>query len=185
MSTTPERLRNVDAFIRDEYPSLCRYVYSTLGNRDDTLETVQEAFLRFHEIQIKANGEVKDRALLFRLARNLTVDLIRRRKVRQAYRQDVETVMRPVRVLANPEQIASEREQRRLAEAAFEKLNERQRECLLLRNSGLSYKDIALVLGLSPESIGPTLGRAIRKFRAAYDEIVGTKNRTREVQRTG
>ncbi len=47
-------------------------------------------------------------------------------------------------------------------------MNERQSQLLILRYSGLSYKEIAGSLGLSPTSIGPLLVRAEREFEECY-----------------
>ena len=47
-------------------------------------------------------------------------------------------------------------------------MNERQSQLLMMRYSGLSYKEIAGILGLSPTSIGPLLVRAEREFEECY-----------------
>jgi RNA polymerase sigma-70 factor (ECF subfamily) len=47
-------------------------------------------------------------------------------------------------------------------------LPERQRECLALRAEGLSYAEIAGVLGLAPSSVGTLLARAERAFKDTY-----------------
>ena len=47
-------------------------------------------------------------------------------------------------------------------------MNPRRAELLVLRYSGLGYRDIAEVLNLSPTSIGPLLLRAEREFAKYY-----------------
>jgi RNA polymerase sigma-70 factor (ECF subfamily) len=59
-------------------------------------------------------------------------------------------------------------EQQDLARQVLAKMNERQAQLLTLRYSGLSYKEIAGILGLSPTSIGPLLVRAEREFEECY-----------------
>jgi transcriptional regulator len=44
----------------------------------------------------------------------------------------------------------------------------RQAELLIMRHSGMSYKEIAHTLHLSPASIGPLLLRAEREFEKQY-----------------
>ena len=51
-----------------------------------------------------------------------------------------------------------------MARAALAKMNPRQAQLLVMRYSGLAYKDIAQSLNLSPTSIGPLLLRAEREF---------------------
>lgn len=50
-------------------------------------------------------------------------------------------------------------------------MNERQSQLLVLRYSGLSYKEIAQALELSPTSIGPLLLRAEREFETRYQAL--------------
>lgn len=160
-----------------EYKPLCRYVYRIVGNREDTVELVQEACLRFCKMQSRVQGEQNERALLFRIARNLAIDLLRKRTVRTAHEKEAAwsnvVVLHPEE---SPEQRLLAKERHSLFQAVLAQLNEQQRECLLLRGSGLSYKEIAVALRLSSESIGPTLARALRKFRTLYEELV--ENRT-------
>ena len=45
-------------------------------------------------------------------------------------------------------------------------LNERERHCLLLRAEGLSYKEIADVVGISAKAVSVYLARGLKKFEA-------------------
>ena len=164
-------------FLRQEYESLCRYVYRLVGNRDDALEIVQDTCLRFCESGASADNS--NRALLFRIARNLSIDLLRKRNVRRINEGEVERGNVLIMPRDNPEQQLLKQERERLLSEVFESMEERQRECLMLRGSGRSYAEIADVLGLSPESIGPTLGRALRKFRILYEELAQARRVTR------
>jgi RNA polymerase sigma-70 factor (ECF subfamily) len=51
---------------------------------------------------------------------------------------------------------------------ALGQMNSRQSELLIMRYSGMAYKDIAAALNLSPTSIGPLLLRAEREFEKCY-----------------
>ena len=166
------QLLALEQFFRKEYESLCRYVYCIVSSSDDTVEIVQEAFLRYCEIHLQRPSKGKERSLLFRLARNLAIDSVRRRKVRVIRRRRVEEAAAASTPAADPEQLLLAKEQRQLAQSALERLNENQKDCLLLRAAGLSYKDIAGILQLSTESIGPTLARALEKVKTAYEELV-------------
>jgi RNA polymerase sigma factor (sigma-70 family) len=138
------------------------------------VELVQDACLRFCESPTEpSEAGGNDRARLFRIARNLAIDLLRRREVRRRYDPELERTNVLVLTRDNPEQRLLKKERRDLIEAVFKQMDERQKECLLLRGSGRSYGEIAAVLGLSPESVGPTLGRALRKFRTMYEKLAG------------
>ena len=49
----------------------------------------------------------------------------------------------------------------------------RDRQALLLRHAGYSYREIAAALGLAETSVGTTLVRASHAFRAAFQELHG------------
>jgi DNA-directed RNA polymerase specialized sigma24 family protein len=51
---------------------------------------------------------------------------------------------------------------------ALAKMNPRRAGMLVLRYSGMAYKDIAKSLGVSPTSVGPLLLRAEREFEKVY-----------------
>lgn len=156
-----------EVLFREQYAPLCRYVYRMVGGPDDTLEIVQEAFLRLWQSgrQVK---EGEEPALLFRLARNQVIDLLRRRNVRE--RNAREVAGRVLVMPADPERMAMGNERIRQAEEVLQELDPRQREVLRLRAFGFSYREIAEILGVNPESIGPTLTRGLRRFRLVHDE---------------
>jgi RNA polymerase sigma factor (sigma-70 family) len=169
------RQSEFEAFCRQEYEALFRYLYCITGNVDDAVEGVQESFLRLHELEQKRCDVENRRALLFRLARNLAIDVLRRRNVRADLQRNTGKRMLPIEFPPTPEDLLREKELRGLVEAALEELPEKQRTCLLLRNSGLSYRQIAGIVHLDPESIGPALGRALRRFKAIYAGLLETK----------
>ncbi len=175
----------IEQFCREEYAELYRYAYALLGNKDDALEVVQESFLRFY--QLAQAGEIRrhDRALLFRLARNLAFDRIRHQGVREAYAQGAQGTSQS-NVLAfapprTPEDLLLEKELQQCANQARARLSPKEQECLELRSNGLSYREVAAALSLNPNTIGSLMARALRHFRQAYEEILekkGTRHKT-------
>jgi DNA-directed RNA polymerase specialized sigma24 family protein len=55
--------------------------------------------------------------------------------------------------------------------AALDRPTLRDRQALLLRHGGYSYREIAAALGLAETSVGTTLVRAGQAFRAAFQEM--------------
>ena len=51
---------------------------------------------------------------------------------------------------------------------ALDQLAPRDREVLLLRQEGLSYKEIAQVVNVSPTSVGTLLARSLKRFASVY-----------------
>jgi len=57
--------------------------------------------------------------------------------------------------------------------AALDRLTPRDRQALLLRHAGYSYREIAAALHLAEGSVGTMLVRAGQVFRAAFKEMHG------------
>ncbi len=64
----------------------------------------------------------------------------------------------------SPEHCALGEERTRRLRAAIEKLPPQQRECMLLRSSGLRYREIAEILGINTSSVGPLVQRAVARL---------------------
>jgi RNA polymerase sigma-70 factor (ECF subfamily) len=57
------------------------------------------------------------------------------------------------------------------ARRALAQLPERDRQLLLLRHEGYSYREIAQILNLVPSGIGTMLARASEAFRRVYQDL--------------
>ncbi len=79
-----------------------------------------------------------------------------------------------------PEELLLEKETQRSAEQVLAKLSQKEQDCLELRYGGLSYREVAGILQLSPNTVGPLMARALRKFREAYVELVEKKDASHE-----
>jgi RNA polymerase sigma-70 factor (ECF subfamily) len=124
--------------------------FPSLPDHDDLVQETYVRTLRAHE-----RGRVPcARAFLFTTARNAAIDLFRRRRTR-VHEEISEFTAMPL-LEASPEIGDSlEREQR--LEVLLEgilALPERCRQVMMLRHlDGLSYKEIAERLGISPETV--------------------------------
>ena len=69
---------------------------------------------------------------------------------------------------ATPEETHAALEEQEHVRLVLAALDARQAELLLLRNSGLSYDELASALDLNPASVGTLLSRAQQAFRKEY-----------------
>ena len=145
---------------------LYRYLDRLSGEPELAADLAQETFVRLYE-----RGSLPDEpdAWLITVAMNL----FRNARSMQTRRRRLLTVTRAEGVLGDPapspfraEMDVSSRERVR---AALDALAERERQLLLLRAEGLSYREIAVTLDVNEASIGTLLARAKRAFREAYD----------------
>jgi RNA polymerase sigma-70 factor (ECF subfamily) len=149
---------------REHYRSLVRFLYRRIGDQARAEDLAQEAFVRAIE-----HEPAKPRAWLFTVAANLARDEGRRASVRRRHLTLIkaEAEARPPEP---PPDVALERQETvQQVRTALAQLAERDREALLLWEEGLSYGEIADVLGLSRGSIGTTLARARARLAAAFE----------------
>ena len=145
-----------------------------LGDRMETEDTLQEAFLKLSdEADLQARADVEVGAWLRRVALNLSFN--RLRSARRA-RTRLERVGRLERTdqestesdLSSPADLLLRQEERAAVRHALAEVPERQRECLLLRHSGYSYAEIAATLDIAIGSVGVLLARAEDAFGRTY-----------------
>jgi len=157
------------AVYRELYPSLARYVHRFTGDTDVAADIVQEAFLRLLEHDLPRD-EV--RPWIFVVATNLARDRVRKRERRRrllvANQAPRVTASSPFEDLERAERVAAVRR-------ALERLSERDRQMLLMREEGFRYSEIAEAVGVRPTSVGALVARALKRFSAAY-LAVGEKN---------
>jgi RNA polymerase sigma factor (sigma-70 family) len=129
-------------------------------------DIAQDAFARLASAD---PGEVSSpRGFLFRVARNLAVDAVRRRDASPVRAvANVETVVGPG-ASPSPEAVLIAEEERLALLAALEALPERARLALMLRKvEGLSPEEIAGRLGVSPRQVQRLIAQAIAEVHAA------------------
>jgi RNA polymerase sigma factor (sigma-70 family) len=161
---------NFDQTFDELYPPLVRYCHRLTGEQDVAEDIAQEAMVRLytHDVEGPLEGQ---RAWLFRTATHLVRDLYRvdenRKRLLQAYPVTPSATDTPDRALERGETQGR-------ARRALESLAARDREMLLMRYEGFSYKEIAEAVEVAAASVGTLLARAERKFAAVLDEKEAT-----------
>ncbi len=154
----------------ERFVSLYRYLDRLSGDPDLAEDLAQEAFVRLHRRREIPNDV---RAWLAAVASNLFRDERRRARRRQNLlaRQPADlTLGSPP---PSPDDDVERAEQRMLVRHALDRLAQRDREMLLLRHEGFSYREIANALGVAETGVGTMLIRATEAFRAAIKEKNG------------
>jgi RNA polymerase sigma factor (sigma-70 family) len=163
-----------DALFAHFYPELFGLVFRVLGDRMETEDMLQDAFLKLADepqLQVRPDGEVG--AWLRRVGLNLAFNQLRSasrararlERVGRLERSDEEQIDSEQ---ASPSSVVVRSEERNAVRRALAEVPERQRECLLLRHSGYSYAEIAASLGIAVGSVGVLLARAEHAFRTHY-----------------
>ena len=156
--------------VQPHEPALRAYLqarFPTLADHDDL---VQETYTRL--LRAQANGGVRyPKAFLFTAARNAAFDLFRRRgaKPTEAVTDLVElTVLEDIPGVG--EQMDQSYELEVLADAV-RALPDRCRQVIMLRYlDGLAYKEIAVQLGISAETVKVHMAKGMRRCAAFFAE---------------
>jgi RNA polymerase sigma factor (sigma-70 family) len=160
-----------DALFTRFYAELFGLVYRVLGDRMETEDTLQEAFLKLADLpELQGRPDEEVRAWLRRVGLNLAFNRARsarraRERLQRVGQQNLEEAVN------GPSTLVERDEQRAEVRRALAEVPERQRECLLLRHSGYSYAEIAATLGIAMGSVGVLLARAENAFRLQYRRL--------------
>jgi RNA polymerase sigma-70 factor (ECF subfamily) len=153
--------------------------YGLLGNREDALDAVQEAFVKVHRSLDRFQGKSSFYTWLYRIAVNAAIDLGRKGSHRQEveFREEIEPdEERGEYPVAPASEDPSERLMRKelgeIIEDAIGKLPSDQRTAIVLREiEGLSYKEIAGIMGCSEGTVMSRLHYGRKKLQ----EILGSR----------
>ena len=154
---------DIDALFEEVYPPLFRYCNRLTGDPDTAEDMAQEAFVRLLD-RGPRGPTLGLRVWVFRVATNLIRDAARQARNRRRILDGAP----PPEPTAGPESEAERRERIESVRAALARLAPRDREVLILRQEGFSYREIAQVVNVAPTSVGTLLARALRRFEAVY-----------------
>jgi RNA polymerase sigma factor (sigma-70 family) len=157
-----------ESYFERYWTGIYRLLLRMLGDPAEAEDLTLEAFYRLHEKGPALEPEANVGGWLYRVAMHLGLHSLRALRRRDSYERSAGQDALDTGTEASPLEIVSQRESRNLARAALARMDPRRSQLLLLRYSGMSYKDIAAALDLSPTSIGPLLLRAEREFEKRY-----------------
>lgn len=156
-----------DRLVKEHGPAVYRLAARLSPCREDAEDLLQETFLRAFKGLARFRGDSSPRTWLYRILLNLSRS--RRRPPpagRGAEEQAAPSAGDPARTTARRDLVA------RLL-AAIGRLPRRQREAILLRvRGGLSYGEIAEVMGIRKGAVKAHLVQARRKLLARFGEEV-------------
>lgn len=151
------------AYSNDVY----NYIYFLIGNHEQAKDILQETYLRAYNHYDSFKGE-NIRGWLFRIARNLTIDDIRKKKP-ISYFLDSIPILKSSEL--SPEQIALLNESEQELYIALSKLKLAYRDVIVLRKiKELSISETASVLGWSENKVKVNLFRGMKALRKELEK---------------
>ncbi len=161
-----------DAFAElvDRYRApVVRLAYRLTHDPDEAKDIAQDAFFRAYRRLPEFQPERPFARWLFVIARNASLDAIRRRRRAATFasqQQESDSAVEP-----GPEELALRNESATRVHAALESLPFKYRNVLeLYYISGLRYREIALALDIPIGTVKTYISRAKRRLRNELDE---------------
>jgi RNA polymerase sigma-70 factor (ECF subfamily) len=153
------------------YASMCSFVRAQVGSADTAEDLVQDVFMRVWQTRNRLDPNGSLRSLLYRSAHNAALNFLKHRSVESRWLHAAATS--PPRIAVGGDDPAAFDELARAVEHALAALPERCRLIFIMsRQQGLSYTDIADVLGLSVKTVETQMGRALKALRAAIATFI-------------
>ncbi|MBS3975852.1 MAG: RNA polymerase sigma factor SigX [Syntrophomonadaceae bacterium] len=165
-------LAEFEALFQSYHTLVYRRLYYLLGERAVAEDLTQEAFLKLYHSPPREKNNLG--GWLLRVAGNLAYNHLRgeerrRRREEGQHREEADVISLEEAVIRN--------EDARLIRQCLIKLPPRDRICLLLKNAGHSYAEIAAIIQVDKHSVGTILARARRHFASLYNELEGSDDR--------
>jgi RNA polymerase sigma-70 factor (ECF subfamily) len=157
--------------------SLKAYATRLLGDPIASEDVSQDAFLALYR-HLNQVPTAAFRPWLFRVARNLCLDQLRRRKFKLSLFRDLQKDDEQPFVPTDedgirPDQVAETREANTAIEEAIEALPLKFREAFLLCEvEGMSYEDAAAVMGCPVKTVSTRLFRARHRFKSLVSRLI-------------
>ena len=150
----------------ENYERIVAILVRLVGDRSQAEELTSDAFCRlYHEPRLQSEGNVG--GWLYRTATNLGIDALRARVRRREKEKVLEQQLGGERP-DDPLHDLLREEKRKRVRTALAAIKPTAAQLLILRASGLSYKELAQTLNIKMSSIGTMLNRAEEEFRNRY-----------------
>lgn len=157
------------------YSVIFRHCAYLTGDVHAAEDIAQETFIKLYNSPPAYGNRAP---WLSRVATNLSYNYIRDRKTRRSKEPVFEE--HGASNVISIEEIAIKDWEVRLTRKILNKLNHRDRLCLLLKFSGYKYSEIAETAGIEKASVGKILSRAQEKFKELYSKEVGNYEMSRK-----
>jgi len=154
--------RRVTRLLAAHAASLSRLARAYVKDQADRDDLLQEIVVAIWRALPRFRGECSERTFLFRIAHNRAIAYITRRR---HHTIEVSEEMEIQDARPNPEEALSSEQQGRQLFDAVQRLPLNHRQTVTLMLEGLSYSEIADVLGITETNVGARLTRARQLLR--------------------
>ncbi len=157
------------------YEQLCKYAWKYVRSMEVAKEIAQDVFADVWQNRKNLDKNKNIKGLLFTLAKNRALDIIKHEKIVERYQDEASSVQKMWMASLQPYQSGEEALINEVIGQAIEELPSRARQIFVLnREDGLTYKEIADYLNISVKTVESQMSRALKKLRASLSHLSTT-----------
>ena len=150
--------------------NLIRYLRGGVRNRNDLEDIAQETFVRYFRARCSGDPIENAKGWLYRVGRRLAIDHARKHRPVLLDEDGWRHVEAEHATLPDWE---TEQRSLRSSNLPWHKLSPMEKESLLLRAEGFTFREVAEILDVSISTAASYVGRAVKKFRRAVHKRSG------------
>jgi RNA polymerase sigma-70 factor (ECF subfamily) len=161
-----------DLFL-EHYPRLVRTLLRLVGDPGQAEELAADAFCRLHQHGSQQQFAENPAGWLHRTAMNLGLDALRANSRRSRREERAQREELTSTAPDNPLCDLLAEEQRERVRTVISRLKPVQGQVLLMGSAGFTCKEIAVLLGVRPDSLYVLISRAKARFEKEYVSLYG------------
>ncbi len=165
----PSETATFESLFFQHYSRVYAVLFRLVGDKHAAEDLTLETFWKLWQQPPSRSDNLA--GWLYRVATRLGYNALRATKRRTHYESQAAQDW-PSSTAVDPEDEAERSEDRERVRAVLSRMREREAQVLVLRHSGLGYKEIAAATGVSPNSVGTMLIRAEEEFERLFLEGV-------------
>lgn len=160
------------------------FIHRYVGDRDWAEDLTHETFLKLYKNPQAFDPRNRFVTWLFTVARNLSIDFLRRRKPTTALtisdgEDQTFTLELPDSVNEDPQDAALIKELEENIQGTLMTLSDKLREVFILcAIQGLSYEEVANIVGCPAKTVSSRLSRARKRFLKSFNPYLSGKNQS-------
>lgn len=154
---------------REHYPTVARKLHALVSDRSLAEDLAQEVFVRLYRSPPDDLSRIGP--WLQRVLTRIAYDHLRKRtSERRIFEREHLRLETETHAVPSNETIAINNWEKDVVRQVLQKLSERDRTALLLKEQGYSYAEIGERLNVNPKIVGSLLSRAAERFKKRFGE---------------
>ena len=161
-----------ELFFRKYYVRLCVFANKFLNDPDEATDIVQEVFSKIWEGRSEIDPEDSLKSYVFKIAQNLSINKLRRKKVESGYTEIYKLVFTEQLEFSAHESLLAKELEENIAQAVNNLPAECRKVFELSRIEGLKYKEIADTLNISVKTVEAQMSKALKSLRLELSDYL-------------